>query len=264
MSLPKPNADNTVFITGASSGIGAEIARGLGRCGYPLVLVARRRERLEALADEIRGACTVSVDVMPTDLNDAASRVALIERIGGEAPAGLVNCSGLGTNGPFHSLPLERESQVVTVNALALMELTRAGLPGMIDRRAGAVLNVASIAGFQPVPGGAVYSATKAFVQSFSQAVHEELRGTGVSCTVLSPGPVPTEWWEVAGARRVTIGQMSPPAVAQAAIAGMLKGKRSVLPGLLPKVTDLGSRLTARRVLLPAIRTAASFRDRRA
>jgi len=264
MSLPKPNSDTAVVITGASSGIGAEIARALGRSGYPLVLVARRRERLEALADEIHGACTASVDVMPTDLNDTASRVALIERIIGESVAGLVNCSGLGTSGPFHSLPLECESQMVTVNALALMELTRAALPGMIGRRAGAVLNVASVAGFQPVPGGAVYSATKAFVQSFSQAVHEELRGTGVSCTVLSPGPVPTEWWEVAGARPVTIGQMSPQAVAHAAITGMLKGKRSVVPGLLPKATALGGRITPRRLLLPAIWTATSFQGRRA
>ena len=264
MSLPKPNADTTVVITGASSGIGAEIARGLGRRGYPLVLVARRRERLDKLANELRGTHSVTVDVMPVDLNDTASRAQLIERISGEAVAGLVNSSGFGTNGPFHSLPLEREREEVIVNALALMELTHAALPGMIDWGAGAVLNVASIAGFQPVPGGAVYSATKAFVQTFSEAVHEELHGTGVSCTVLSPGPVRTEWWKIAGARRVSIGQMSPRDVAEAAIAGMLKGKRSVVPGLVPKMTGLGGRFTPRCVLLPALRNAASLRGRRA
>jgi short-subunit dehydrogenase len=262
MSLPKPNADTTVVITGASSGIGAEIARGLGRRGYPLVLVARRRERLDKLANELRGS--VTVDVMPLDLNDRAARAQLIERISGEAVAGLVNSAGFGTSGPFHSLPLEREREEVVVNALALMELTHAALPGMIDWGAGAVLNIASIAGFQPLPGGAVYSATKAFVQTFSEAVHEELHGTGVSCTVLSPGPLPTEWWKIAGARSVSIGQMSPRDVAEAAIAGMLKGKRSVVPGLVPKMTGLGGRFTPRCVLLPALRNAASLRGRRA
>jgi short-subunit dehydrogenase len=259
MSLRKPNADSTVVITGASSGIGAEIARALGRRGYPLMLVARRRERLDQLANEIRGKQSVTVDVMPLDLSDSAARAQLIERISGEAVAGLVNSAGFGTSGPFHSLPLERERGEVIVNALALMELTHAALPGMIDRGAGAVLNIASIAGFQPLPGAAVYSATKAFVQTFSEAVHEELHGTGVSCTVLSPGPVPTEWWEVAGAQQSSVGiaQVSPRDVAEAAIAGMLQGKRSVVPGLVPKVAGLGGRFTPRRVLLPALRIAS-------
>ena len=261
MSLPKPNADTTVVVTGASSGIGAEVARGLGRRGYPLILVARRRERLDRLADELRETHRVSVEVMALDLNDDTSRAQLVERIRGEAVAGLVNGSGFGTNGLFHSLPLEREREEVTVNVLALMELTHAALPGMIDRRAGAVLNVASIAGFQPVPGGAVYSATKAFVQTFSEAVHEELRGTGVSCTTLSPGPVPTEWWEVAGARSVCIGQTPARDVAEAAIVGMLKGKRSVVPGFIPKVASLGGRFTPRCLLLPALRNAAALHD---
>ena len=269
MSLPKPNADTTVVITGASSGIGTEIARGLGRRGYPLVLVARRRERLDKLANELRGTHSVTLDVMPLDLNDSAARVQLIERISGEAVAGLVNSAGFGTSGPFHSLPLEREHEEVIVNALALMELTHAALPGMIDSGVGAVLNIASIAGFQPLPGAAVYSATKAFVQTFSEAVHEELHGTGVSCTVLCPGPVPTEWWEVAGLPTrlgpqrwsAGIAQVSPRDVAEAAIAGMLKGKRSVVPGLAAKVAGLGGRFTPRRVLLPALRIANSSID---
>ena len=264
MSLPKPNADTPVVITGASSGIGTEIARGLGRRGYPLLLVARRRERLDRLANELRGTHSVTVDVIPLDLNDSAARAQMIERISGEAVAGLVNSARFGTSGPFQSLPLEREREEVIVNALALMELTHAALPEMIDRGAGAVLNIASIAGFQPTLGAAFYSATNAFVQTFSEAVHEELHGTGVSCTVLSPGPVPTEWWEIAGARSVSIGQMSPRNVAEAAIAGMLEGKCSVVPRPVPKVTGLGGRFTPRRVLLPALRNAASQRDRRA
>ena len=113
------------------------------------------------------------------------------------------------------------------------MELTHAALPGMVERGAGAVMNIASIAGFQPIPYMAVYSATKAFVQTFSEAVHEELHGTGVSVTVLCPGPVPTEWAEIANAERFSIplAQVSPRDVAEAAIGGMLAGKRSVVPG---------------------------------
>jgi uncharacterized protein len=261
MSLPKPNADSTVVVTGASSGIGTEIARGLGCRGYPLVLVARRRDRLDKLAHELREKHSVTIDVMPLDLSDSAARAQLIERISGEAVAGLVNSAGFGTSGPFHSLPLEREREEVIVNALALMELTHAALPGMIDRSAGAVLNVGSIAGFQPLPDAAVYSATKAFVQTFSEAVHEELHGTGVSCTVLCPGPVPTEWWGVAGERAPGgIVQVSPRTVAEAAIAGMIKAERRVVPGLIPKVAGLGGRVTPRRVLLPALRIAASRR----
>ena len=151
---------------------------------------------------------------------------------------------------------MQREREEVIVNALALMELTHAALPEMVDRGAGAVLNIASIAGFQPIPGMAVYSATKSFVQTFSEAVHEELHGTGVSCTVLSPGPVPTEWADVADAHQfsVSIAQVSPGEVAEAAIVGMLEGERSVVPGLVPNVVALAGRFTPRCVLLPALR----------
>jgi short-subunit dehydrogenase len=261
MSLPKPNDQSTVVVTGASSGIGTELTRGLARRGYPLVLVARRRERLEKLADELRTEHSVGVDVMPLDLTDGGSRAQLAERIRSEATAGLCNSAGFGTRGPFRTLPIERESEQVTVNVLALMELTRAALPGMVERGAGAVLNIASIAGFQPLPGMAVYSATKAFVQTFSEAVHEELHGTGVSCTVLCPGPVPTEWADIADAQVWSIGvaQVSPQDVAEAAIAGMIDGKRSVVPGIVPKFASNCGRFLPRSVLLPALRIGAGL-----
>jgi short-subunit dehydrogenase len=256
VSLPKPSADTTVVITGASSGIGTELARGLARRGYPVVLVARRRERLVELSDELRERHAVRVDVLPLDLGDDAQRAELAERLGRDPVAGLCNSAGFGTSGPFHTLAIEREREEVILNSLTLMELTHAVLPGMVERGAGAVLNIASVAGFQPLPGMAVYSATKAFVQTFSEAVHEELHGTGVSCTVLCPGPVPTEWAQIADADRWSIGiaQVSPAVVAQAAIDGMLDGKRSVLPGLVPKIVGIGGRFTPRTVLLPAIR----------
>ncbi len=256
MSLPKPNNQATVVITGASSGIGTELARGLARRGYPLLLVARRRDRLEELADGLRDEYSVAIEVLPLDLGDAEARGQLAERLRNDPIAGLCNSAGFGTSGAFHTLPVERESEQVTLNALALMELTHAALPGMVDRGAGAVLNIASIAAFQPLPGMAVYSATKAFVQTFSEAVHEGLHGTGVSCTVLCPGPVPTEWAEIADAEHVNIGlaQVSPRDVAAAAVAGMIDGKRSVVPGVVPKVASMGGRFVPRSVLLPALR----------
>ncbi|MBV9088368.1 MAG: SDR family oxidoreductase [Mycobacteriaceae bacterium] len=263
MSLPAPSADATVVITGASSGIGTELARGLARRGYPLLLVARRRERLDELSDELRSEHSVAVEVMPLDLADGASREQLTQRITNEPMAGVCNSAGFGTSGPFHELPIEREREEVTLNVTVLMELTHAALPGMIARGAGSVLNIASIAGFQPMPNMAVYSATKAFVQTFSEAVHEELHGTGVSCTVLCPGPVPTEWAEIADAHQYSIGlaQVSPHDVAEEAIRGMLAGKRSVIPGLVPKAASLGGRFTPRSLLLPALRLGRQIRS---
>lgn len=262
MSLPKPNNQATVVVTGASSGIGTELARGLARRGYPLVLVARRRERLDELAGELGNEYSVAVEVMPLDLGDSEGRAKLVDRLRNEPIAGLCNSAGFGTSGVFHTLASERESEQVTLNALALMELTHAALPGMVERGAGAVLNVASIAGFQPVPYMAVYSATKAFVQTFSEAVHEELHGTGVSVTVLCPGPVPTEWAEIANAERfsVPLAQVSPHDVAEAAIGGMLAGKRSVVPGVVPKVVSTAGRFVSRSLLLPGMRIGNRFR----
>ena len=262
MSLPKPTNQEAVVITGASSGIGTELARGLARRGYPLVLVARRQERLDGLADELRTQYSVGADVFPLDLSDAGARQKLAERLRTEPIAGLCNSAGFGTSGVFQTLPVERESEEVVLNSLALMELTHAALPGMVERGAGAVLNIASIAGFQPMPFMAVYSATKAFVQTFSEAVHEELHGTGVSVTVLCPGPVPTEWSEIASAERFSIplAQVSPHDVADEAIRGMLSGKRSVVPGIVPKAVSIGGRYVPRSLLLPGMRIGNRFR----
>lgn len=256
MSLPAPAHGHAIVITGASSGIGSELARGLAVRGYPLLLVARRRERLDELAVELREKSSVNVEVLPLDLSDAEQRRELVDRVTRDTIVGVCNSAGFGTSGLFHELPIEREREEVVLNSLALMELTHAALPGMVERGAGAVLNIASVAGFQPLPGMAIYSATKAFVQTFSEAVHEELHGTGVSCTVLCPGPVPTEWAEIADAEKwsFSLAQVSPQDVAEAAIGGMLDGKRSVVPGLVPKITALGGRYAPRSLLLPAIR----------
>lgn len=262
MSLPKPNNQTTVVITGASSGIGVELARGLAGRGFPLMLVARRRERLDELADQLRQEHCVGVEVLPLDLADTQARAQLADRLRSDAIAGLCNSAGFGTSGRFWELPFARESEEVVLNALALMELTHAALPGMVKRGAGAVLNIASIAGFQPIPYMAVYSATKAFVLTFSEAVQEELQGTGVSVTALCPGPVPTEWAEIASAERFSIplAQVSPHDVAEAAIAGMLSGKRTVVPGIVPKFVSTSGRFAPRSLLLPAIRIGNRLR----
>lgn len=250
MSLPKPDPSATVVVTGASSGIGTEFARLLAERGHHVTLVARRAERLEALASEIGNA-----DVHPADLSDAKAWDALSAAITLQ-PAGLVNCAGFGTAGRFTSLDLDRELEQLGVNVAAVVALTHLFAPRMIDAGSGAICNVASIAAFQPLPGLATYSATKAFVQTFSEAVHAELHGTGVSCTVLCPGPVETEWADTAGAQAVMFGpaKVSPHAVAEAAVEGMEKGSRSVIPGLVPQAAALAGRYAPRTVLLPALR----------
>lgn len=264
MSLPSPSPTTDVIVTGASSGIGTELARGLARRGHNLVLVARRKDRLDALAESVRADHGVEVTVRPCDLSDAADRAALIEelRASGRTIGGICNCAGFGTAGAFKDLPVARESEQIEVNVVAVMELTQAFLDDMIAEGAGAILNVASLAAFQPLPGLATYAATKAFVQSFSEAVHEELRDTGVSCTALCPGPVPTEWASVAGAQSWMLGPVTVSAeqVAEDGITGMAQGKRSVVPGVVPKAVATAGRFVPRTMLLPGITLSERFR----
>jgi hypothetical protein len=266
MSLPKPAPESDVVVTGASSGIGTEIAKGLAKRGHNLVLVARRKERMEELAAQLRAEHGVQVTVHARDLGSSGERDALVSdlRTVGRTISGVCNCAGFGTSGKFKDLPLDRERQQVELNVVALMDLTHAFLDDMVSAGVGAVLNVASIAAFQPLPNMAVYSASKAFVQTFSEAVHEELRGTGVSCTVLCPGPVETEWSDIASAEAVMIGpaKVSPSDVAAAAIAGMEAGKRSVVPGLVPKAMSLAGHFAPRTLLLPGLSIGKRLRSR--
>jgi short-subunit dehydrogenase len=269
MALPAPQQDATVLVTGASSGIGEQIARRLADLGHGVTLVARREDRLQELAAELRRATGVTVGVEACDLSDDAARWSLIARVT-EASAhvsGVVNNAGFGSFGRFDGLPLDREQQMVRLNVLALHELTGAFLWPMVEAGAGAILNVASVAAFQPIPGFATYAATKSFVQTFSESLHAELSGTGVSVTTLSPGPVATEFGTVAGVGDVE--NMAPgglavsaPDVAAAAVRGMLHGKRSVVPGVATKGMVLGGRFVPRSLLLPAAKRAAGARLR--
>ena len=261
MALPAPSYGSTVVITGASSGIGADMARQLAERGYNLTIVARRRERLEELADELREAHDVHVDVETCDLGSPQQRGRLTKKLqeGEREVVGLCNNAGFGTYGRFQKLDFEREQEEVRVNVEAVHHLTGAFLPRMLERGAGAILNVASIAGFQPVPYQATYGATKAFVLAFSEALHTDLLGTGVSCTALCPGPTKTEFVEVAEMQGLESNApgflwQSAADCARDGIGGMLDGRRTVVPRITNKVTAQAGRLTPRSVLLPVMR----------
>jgi short-subunit dehydrogenase len=262
MSLPEPRPDAGILVTGASSGIGEEIARQLAAKGHHLILVARRVERLETLADELGRLHGIRADVLPADLGDPAARDRLVTEAEalGVALSGLVNNAGLGGSGFFAKSDQEHEREMVRVNVDALHHLTGAFLPGMVGRGEGAVLNVASLAANQPLPLFATYAATKAFVLSFSEALHGELSGTGVSVTALCPGPVPTEFGDIAGMGNVEetlpgIVTLPTEQVAREAIDGMERGRRTVTPGLVMKGAALAGRFTPRALLLPIART---------
>jgi len=259
MSLSDPSPEATVLVTGASSGIGRELARDLARRGYHLTLVARARDRLEELADELRAGHGLTVAVHAGDLADEQERDATVAavRAEGRRVDGLCNNAGFGTVRRLVDIPPGRETAQVRLNVLALHALTDVFLRPMVERGRGAILNLGSIAGFQPLPGFATYAATKAFVNAFSEGLHAELHGTGVSCTLLAPGPVRTEFGQRAGAgdweRLSSLITADPADVARAAVDAMRAGRRSVIPGVAPQLSALGGRVMPRRVLLPLL-----------
>jgi short-subunit dehydrogenase len=189
-------AREIALVTGASSGIGEALARRLARDGLHLGLVARRADRLEALAAELRAAHRIEAHVLPADLTKPGAAAALVEDVAAQGldVDWLVNNAGFGTVGLFNSLPLERELEEITLNVEALVELTGRLLPPMVRRARGVVMNVASIGAYLPSPNMATYTATKAFVLSFSEAIAEELRGSGVRVLCVCPGVTRTEF----------------------------------------------------------------------
>lgn len=257
MGLPFPQADSVALITGASSGIGEAIARELARRGHGVILVARREERLRALADELAVEQSVRTEVIAADLADPGERDRLQHSISelGLTVEVLVNNAGFGGFGRFVDREREREVEMVRLNIEAVVDLEARFLPGMVERGRGAVINVASTAAFQPLPENATYAATKAFVLNHGEAVCEELRGTGVTLTTLCPGPVRTEFATVAGAAAAeerTPGMiwMSAEAVAEAALEGAEGGKRTVVPGLVNRAGSIAGRHSPRALSL--------------
>jgi len=271
MGLPSPAPDRTAVVTGASSGIGAEIARQLARRGHGVTLVARRGDRLAGLAEEL-AATGVRAEVMAADLSDRAARAGLLDRVdaAGLAPYVLVNNAGLSTVGPVAASDPDAELNLVEVDVAAVADLCSRFLPGMVARGSGAVLNVASTAAFQPMPGQAAYAAAKAFVLSYTRSLGGELRGTGVTATALCPGPVETGFGEVAGLsdeEQATLPKLmwvTAEAVAKAGVDGMARGRRVVIPGRANQVVSALARATPKTVLVPIVaRAHPGLRDGR-
>jgi uncharacterized protein len=230
------------LVTGASAGIGRAFAEQLAARGYDLVVVARDTARLEALAKELDGAHGATVEVLTADLA-AGDGIARVEArvIAEDRPVDvLVNNAGFGTVGTFHELPISKEISEIGLNVVAVARLTHAALPGMVGRGRGGVINVASIAAYQPTPLNATYGATKAFVSSLSQAVHEELAGTGVNCMVLCPGFTRTEFQQRAGIDSTEVPNFlwqDAGTVVGHALASFDKGKAVCIPGGLNQAT---------------------------
>ena len=244
----------TALVTGASGGIGADVARLLGECGARVLLVARREDALEAVAAEVeeRGG-TAAVFAADLEPPGAAARLADRVEAAGETVDVLVNNAGFGVQGPFLEASAEDAEGMVALNVAAPTALARRLLPGMVARGRGGVLTVASIAAFTPAPRFAVYAATKAYALSFSEALHAELRGTGVSATCLCPGPVRTGFGARAGmADRFFAGALPSERVARAGLDGLAAGRRRVVPGLGNKVQTAATRFVPPALLLRA------------
>jgi short-subunit dehydrogenase len=262
MPLPAPAPDRTAIVTGASSGIGTELARGLARRGHGVTLVARREDRLRDLAEELAKAHEVRAEVIAADLTDENSRAAILTELSSRGLTAdvLVNNAGLSTTGPVAQSVPHKELAMIRTDVEAVVHLCSLFVPGMVERGRGAVLNVASTAAFQPLPGQAGYGGSKAFVLSYTQATRAELKGSGVTMTVLCPGPVETEFADVAGFTDEQTSNalprfmwLSAHEVAETAIEGLDKGKGVIIPGVGNRVGAYVAHVTPRRVLLPLL-----------
>jgi uncharacterized protein len=260
MSLPEAGNGAVALVTGASSGIGEAFARQLAERGYKVGLVARNEDKLSKLAGEVGGA-----EVFVCDLADARARGRLAQEIEsrGLDVEVLVNNAGFGVYKDFAESDREREIQQARVNVEAVVDLTHRFLPAMLERGRGAVINTASTAAFQPIPGNAGYAAAKAYVLALSEALHEETRKRGVTVTALCPGPVHSGFQEASGAQEFakTLPKpmwREPDAVAKAALKGADKGKRLVVPGAPNRISGAMARFSPRPLLLRMLRMSSS------
>jgi uncharacterized protein len=248
------NDRETVLITGASSGIGLELAKCFAADGCRLILVARNQIALETLAGELRQKNKIEPVVLPADLSLPETPGQIFEKLSARKISVdiLVNNAGFGLNGAFAKLSPARQLEMLRVNITALTELTGLFLPGMIERRRGGILNVGSVAGFLPGPGMAIYFATKSFVLSFTEALAEELDGAGLTVSVLCPGPTETNFSAVARgqkARQFQTGKMSAAEVAQCGHQAFRRGKVIAIPGLRNRALTFLIRLFPRRLV---------------
>lgn len=251
---PPSNRERTALVTGASTGIGYELSRLLARDRYRLVLVARDRPRLEKAAAAIRTEQPKGfLKAIPKDLSDPHAAEEIVRELQTESIRidVLINNAGYAVYGPFTETSLENELEMMKVNMIGLTELTKRILPTMIEQKGGRIMNVASAGGFVPGPFLAVYYATKAYVLSFSEALAEELRGTGITVTVLCPGATETEFQKRANMGKTILYRpwkvMDAQTVARAGYRGMMRGKPAVIPGLFNKLMIFSIRFVPRR-----------------
>ncbi len=252
------------LITGASSGIGRELARVFVRNGHDLALVARRKDRLEALATEIEAAHARRPIVIVADLEKPEALTIIADALGsaGAEPQYLVNNAGFGLLGRADAIDRKAQLAMIDLNMRALTALSLAFIPAL-ERHQGGILNVGSMAGFLPGPGMAVYYASKAYVRSFSDALHHELKPRGIRVTNLAPGPVPTEFGERAGSKEITTPSMltqSADHVAELGYRGLMGGKRLVVPGRLNRAVIGLVSLVPRGLLLKVMERRQSRR----
>ncbi len=262
MALPTPSPTSTAVVTGASSGIGADIARELADRGYGVTLVARREDRLRELADELAGR-GVNVEVIACDVADSNARAGLFEEVErrGLTVDILVNNAGIGTMGAVAKLPVADEIAQVRVNVEAVIDLSTRAVQRMVPRHRGAILNVGSTVGYQPFPGQVGYAATKAFVNNYTQGLRGELAGTGVTVALLCPGPVRTEFVKSAGMDERDFADAFPKfmwkpsrEVAKAGVDALDHDRGTVIPGLPSQITTRLFQFMPRRLLLPLVK----------
>ena len=261
MSLPEAENGAVALVTGASSGIGEAFARQLAERGYRVALVARSEDKLRALSEELGGGA----EVLPCDLADPAARDRLAATIAerGLDVEVLVNNAGFGVYQDFAESDREREIEQARVNVEAVVDLTHRFLPAMIERGRGAIINTASTAAFQPIPGNAGYAAAKAYVLALSEALHEETRKAGVTVTALCPGPVHSGFQDASGAHEFakTLPKpmwREPDTVAKAALKAADRGRRLVVPGAPNRISGAMARFSPRPVLLRMLRMSSS------
>jgi short-subunit dehydrogenase len=263
MPLPTPSSTSTAVVTGASSGIGADLARELVARGHGVTLVARREDRLRELAGELAASDPdIRVEVIACDIADPDARARLFDEVArrGLTVDILVNNAGLGTIGPVVDSTPAAEIAQVRVNVEAVIDLSTRAVQQMVPRGRGAILNVGSTAGFQPFPGQSGYAATKAFIRSYTDGLRAEVAGTGVTVTALHPGPVRTEFLETAGIDERTFGAAFPKfmwvpsrEVAKAGIDALDADRGGVIPGLQNEIPARIFEFLPRRVLLPLL-----------
>ncbi|MGA2668203.1 MAG: SDR family oxidoreductase [Ignavibacteria bacterium] len=247
------------LITGASGGIGLELSHLFAKDGYNLVLVARSGDKLDALSKELTDEHKIHVKVISEDLSKPSSAKEIYERVREQSlpVTVLINNAGFGSAGMFADTDIKNEIDMIQVNVLSLIELTKLFLHDMMERKNGKILNVASTAAFAPGPLMSVYYASKAFVLSFSGALSDELKGTGISVTALCPGPTGTGFQErshVETTRLFAFNVMDAKTVASIGYRGLMKGKTIVIPGIMNKMLIGSMRISPRKLVVKIIR----------